>query len=112
MCLLICLLHWIISSIEVKIKYYLISTCCLQSRRPRFDPWFGKIPSRRKWLSSPVFLPGESIPWTEEPSGLQSMGSQRVGDDWATNTFTFTSLLVTKHYSDQHKTDNTDLLIE
>ena len=28
------------------------------------------------------------IPWTEEPGGLQSMGSQRVGHDWATNTFT------------------------
>ena len=27
-----------------------------------------------------VFLPGES-PWTEEPGGLQSMGSQRVGHD-------------------------------
>ena len=25
-------------------------------------------------------------PWTEEPGGLQSMGSQRVGHDWATNT--------------------------
>ena len=29
------------------------------------------------------------IPWTEEPGGLQSMGSQRVGNDWATKTFTF-----------------------
>ena len=29
------------------------------------------------------------IPWTEEPGGLQS-GSQRVGHDWATDTFTFT----------------------
>ena len=28
------------------------------------------------------------IPWTEEPGRLQSMGSQRVGHDWATNTFT------------------------
>ena len=28
------------------------------------------------------------IPWTEEPGGLQSMGSQRVGYDWVTNTFT------------------------
>ena len=27
------------------------------------------------------------IPWTEEPGGLQSMGSQRVGHDWATNSF-------------------------
>ena len=25
------------------------------------------------------------IPWTEEPSGLQSMESQRVGHDWATS---------------------------
>ena len=28
------------------------------------------------------------IPWTEEPCGLQSMGSQRVGHKWATNAFT------------------------
>ena len=27
------------------------------------------------------------IPWTEEPGGLPSMGSQRVGHDLATNTF-------------------------
>ena len=26
------------------------------------------------------------IPWTEEPGGLQSMGSERVWHDWATNT--------------------------
>ena len=29
------------------------------------------------------------IPWTEKPGRLQSMGSQRVRQDWATNTFTF-----------------------
>ena len=29
-----------------------------------------------------------SIPWTEEPGGLHSMESQRVGHDWATITFT------------------------
>ena len=28
------------------------------------------------------------ILWTEEPGGLQSTGSQRVGHDWVTNTFT------------------------
>ena len=27
-------------------------------------------------------------PWTEEPGRLQSMGSQSVGHDWATNTLT------------------------
>ena len=28
------------------------------------------------------------IPWTEEPGGLQSMGSQRVRHHWATNAHT------------------------
>ena len=28
------------------------------------------------------------IPWTEEPSGLCSMGLQTVGHDWTTNIFT------------------------
>ena len=38
---------------------------------------------RRAWKPTPVFLPGES-PWTEEPSGLQSMGLQSVKNNWAT----------------------------
>ena len=29
------------------------------------------------------------IPWTEEPGGLQSMGSQRVGHDWVTKLSNF-----------------------
>ena len=29
------------------------------------------------------------IPWMEEPGGLHSMGSLRVGHDWATSLFTF-----------------------
>ena len=35
------------------------------------------------------------IPWTEEPGGLQSVGSQRVRYDLATNTHTGDSKLVT-----------------
>ena len=31
-----------------------------QSRRPCFDPWVWKIPWRREWLPTLVFLPGES----------------------------------------------------
>ena len=31
-----------------------------QCRRHRSDPWFGKIPWRRKWPPTPAFLPGES----------------------------------------------------
>ena len=54
---------------------------CKRHKRCKFDPWVGKIPWRRKWKSTPIFLPGES-PWTEEPGGLQPIGSQRVGHDW------------------------------
>ena len=51
-----------------KIKYYLIKYNlpwwlrwqgkCLQCRSG-FDPWVGKIPWRREWQSTPVFLPRE-----------------------------------------------------
>ena len=39
-----------------------------------------KDPLEKGMAPTLVFLPGES-PWTEEPGGLQSMGSQRVGRD-------------------------------
>ena len=36
-------------------------TCqCRRLKRCRFDPWVGKIPWRRTWQPTPVFLPGES----------------------------------------------------
>ena len=35
-----------------------------------------KIPWRRAWQPTPVFLPGESHAWTEEPGGPQSIGLQ------------------------------------
>ena len=52
---------------------------CLQCRRSKFDPWLGKIPWRREWLPTPVFLLGEFYgqrslagyrPWGHEESGL------------------------------------------
>ena len=55
----------------------------LQCRRPGFNSWAGKNPWRRAWQPTPVFLPGEST-WTEGPGGLQSLGSQRVRHNWAT----------------------------
>ena len=39
------------------------------------DPGVGKIPCRRKWQLTPIFL-ARRIQWTEEPSGLQPMGLQ------------------------------------
>ena len=39
-----------------------------------FDPWVRMISWRRKWLTHSSILSWR-IPWTEEPGGLQSMGS-------------------------------------
>ena len=58
---------------------------CLQCRRSRFDAWLGKLPWRRTWQPTPVFLPGE-------PHGQRSLvgyspwGHRRVEYRWATNT--------------------------
>ena len=46
-----------------------------------------------------------SISWTEEPGGLQSMGSQRVWHDWLTNTYTHT------HTHNTHTHTHTEHLI-
>ena len=48
-----------------------------QCRRCRFAPWVEKIPWKRKWQPIPVFLPGKS-------HRLQSIGSQTVRHNWAT----------------------------
>ena len=54
---------------------------CWSHRRLGFDPWVGKIPWRRQWQPTPVFLPAK-IPWTEEPDGVLSMRSLRGTCDW------------------------------
>ena len=33
---------------------------CWRGQRHGFHPWVGKIPGRRAWQPTPVFLPGES----------------------------------------------------
>ena len=58
-------------------------------------PWVGKIPWRRKCQPTPTLA--WRLPWTEEPGGLWSTGSQRVGHEKATQHTPFhtvpTSLL-------------------
>ena len=57
-------------------------TCqCRRCERCRFDPWVGKIPWRRAWQSTPVFLPRESH--GQRSGRLWSIGSQRVRHDWS-----------------------------
>ena len=43
-------------------------------------------------------IPTWRIPWAEEPGGLQSIGSQRVGHDWAANTSTLPGIKNHAHY--------------
>ena len=46
------------------------------NKRCGFDPWVGMILCRRKWQSTPVFLPGE-IPWSSL-AGYSPWGQKRV----------------------------------
>ena len=55
---------------------------CRSCRRHRFRPWVRKMPWRRAWQPHSSILAWR-IPWTEEPAGLHSMGSQRAGHDWS-----------------------------
>ena len=56
------------------------------SRRLEFNPWFGKIPWRREWQSTPVLFPGK-VHGQRSLVSLQSMGSQRVRHECTTNTY-------------------------
>ena len=56
-----------------------------QCRRCGFNPLDRKDPLEEEMATDSSILAWR-IPWTEEPGGLQSMGSQKVGHSWATNT--------------------------
>ena len=58
------------------------SSCQCRRRRYGFDSSVGKIPWRRKWQPTPVFLPGE-IHGQRSLGGPRSMGSQRLRHHWA-----------------------------
>ena len=48
-----------------------------------WETWVAEIPMEEGMATHSSILAWR-IPWTEEPAGLQSMGSQRVGHSWAT----------------------------
>ena len=50
-------------------------------------PGSGRSPG--EWKGYPLQYSCRRIPWTEEPGGLQSMGSYRVKRDWATEKHTY-----------------------
>ena len=60
-------------------QWWKICLQCIRHRRHRFDPWVRKIPWRRAWQPTPVYLPGESCglrrlmgysPWGYEESDM------------------------------------------
>ena len=56
------------------------SACqCRRHKRCGFDPWVRKIPWVGKEMTTLPSILAWEIPQTEEPSGLQSIGLQRVG---------------------------------
>ena len=48
-------------------------------------PFLGGEDPLEKGMATHSSILAWRIPWTEKPGGLQSIGSQKVGHDWATN---------------------------
>ena len=84
-------LKWLSSSSrEKKVKLMEAQWFICHCRRCRFDPLVWKIPWRRKWQSTPVFLPGK-FHGQRSLVGYSPRG-RRVRHDWATShTLSFTS---------------------
>ena len=58
------------------------------------DAWvwsLGQEDNLEKEMATHSSILAWEIPWTEEPGGLQLMGSQRVSHDWATKHITTTT---------------------
>ena len=51
-----------------------------ETQTRRVDPWVGKIPWRRKWQPTPLFLPGKSH-GQKSLEGYSPRGLKRVGHD-------------------------------
>ena len=72
------------SKSELKAPCYQPACPCRRRKRWRLYLWLGKIPCRRAWQSTPVFLPGESH-GQRSLVGYRWWG-RRVGHDWSNLT--------------------------
>ena len=76
--------HWHVDSLSL---CYLESPI-LHDKHPYKKTVFAavfKMDNQEKEMATHSSILAWRIPWMEEPGGLQSMGSQRVGYDWATS---------------------------
>ena len=64
--------------------------------RRGFDPWVGKIPWRRAWLPTPVFLPrefhGQRSPLGYSPQSHKESGTNKQLTHTHTHTYAYTKL--------------------
>ena len=58
----------------------------LAAMQETWVPSLGREDPLEKGMATHSSILAWRSPWTEEPGGLQSMGLQRVGHDWATFT--------------------------
>ena len=86
-----------------KIGDYLIESYCLSygasqvAQRVKnlpamWETWIQSLgweDSLEEGMTTHFSIPARRIPWTEKPGGAIVQGSQRVGHNRATNTFTF-----------------------
>ena len=59
----------------------------LPAKRETWVQSLGQEDPLEKETATHSSILAREIPWTEEPGRLQSLGSQRVGHNWATNTY-------------------------
>ena len=59
-----------------------LASQCRRCKRRGFDSWVRKIPWRKAWQPTPVFLPGESH-GQKSLVGFSPIVSQTVGHDWS-----------------------------
>ena len=71
--------------LETGFKKMYLNASMRRTRRWRFDPWASKIPWRRKWQPTPVFLPEKSYgqwslacynPWSHKESDTTEVTEQ------------------------------------
>ena len=80
-------LHWfVIMSMLAHLCYYNE----LRLAESSFDLWTSLVARLEKAMAPHSSTLAWKIPWTDEPGGLQSMGSLRVRHDWATSHSLFT----------------------
>ena len=68
----------------------------LQFRGPRFNPWVGKIPWRRAWQPTPVFLSGKSH-GQRSLAGYNPWGHKESDITEQLNTFTLSYICMYFH---------------